>query len=63
VVQGFLDRFKEIARIGPEEDREILESMIQHEQAIYRWFDMESRGEQKGSLDAVIAELKYPLSR
>lgn len=61
VVQGFLDRFQEIARIGREEDREILESMIQHEQAILRWFDMESRGEQEGSLDAVIAELKYPL--
>jgi len=62
VVQSFLDRFKEIARIGPDEDREILESMIQHEQAILRWFDMESRGEQEGSLDAVIAELKYPLA-
>jgi len=61
VVQGFLDRFKEIARIGPEEDRNILNSMIQHEQAILRWFDMESRGEKEGSLDAVIAELKYPL--
>ena len=62
VVQGFLSRFEEIARIGPEEDREVLESMIQHEQAILRWFDMESQGEQEGSLDAVIAELKYPLS-
>ena len=35
--------------------------MIQHEQAILRWFDMESRGEKEGSLDTVIAELKYPL--
>ena len=61
IVQGFLDRFQEIACIGAEEDREILESMIQHEQAILRWFDMESRGEQKGALDAIIAELKYPL--
>jgi hypothetical protein len=61
VVQTFLDRFKEIAEVGPEEDRGILESMIQHEQAILRWFDMESRGEREGSLDAVIAELKYPL--
>lgn len=62
VVQSFLDRVQEIARIGLEEDREILESMIQHEQAILRWFDMESRGKQEGSLDAVISELKYPLS-
>ncbi len=63
VVQGFLERFKEIARVGPEEDREILESMIQHEQAILRWFDMESRGDQDGSLDAIIAELRYPLEQ
>ena len=63
VVQQFLDRFQEIARIGPDEDREILESMIQHEQAILRWFDMESRGERDGSLDAVIDELKYPLEQ
>ena len=34
MVQAFLDRFRESARAGPEEDREILESMIQHEQAI-----------------------------
>ncbi len=61
VVQSFLDRFEEIARIGPDEDRDILKSMIQHERAILRWFDMESRSEQEGSLDAVIAELKYPL--
>lgn len=61
VVQTFLRRFEEIAAMGPEEDREILESMIQHEKAILCWFDMESRGEREGSLDAVIAELKYPL--
>jgi hypothetical protein len=61
VVQEFLDRFQEIARIGPEKDRDILESMVRHEQAILRWFDMESRGEQEGSLDAVIAELEHPL--
>lgn len=62
VVQGFLDRFQEIARIGPEQDRELLESMIRHEQAILRWFDMESRGEPEGSLDAIVAELQYPIS-
>ncbi len=60
-VEDFLRRFREIAAIGPEEDREILESMIRHESAILRWFDMESRGETAGSLDAVVAELQYPL--
>jgi hypothetical protein len=60
-VEGFLQRFREIAEAGPEEDRQMLESMIRHESAILRWFDMESRGETEGSLDAIIAELQYPL--
>ena len=61
VVLGFLARFKEIAEAGPEEDQEILHSMIRHEKAILKWFDMESRGETEGSLDAIIDELQYPL--
>lgn len=61
VVLGFLARFKEIAEAGPDEDKEILHSMIRHEKAILKWFDMESRGETEGSLDAIIDELQYPL--
>lgn len=61
VVLGFLARFREIADAGPEEDREILHSMVRHEKAILKWFDMESRGETEGSLDAMIDELQYPL--
>jgi len=61
VVEDFLGRFRMIAAIGPEEDREILESMIRHESAILRWFDMESQGDSSGSLDEIIAELNYPL--
>jgi hypothetical protein len=61
VVQNFLDRFREIARAGPEEDRAILASMIRHESAILRWFDMGSRGEQEGSLDDIIEQLQYPI--
>ena len=62
VVQNFLDRFQEIANQGPSEDREILASMVRHESAILRWFDMESRGEKEGSLDLIIEELQYPIS-
>jgi hypothetical protein len=61
IVEGFLARFKEIAMIGPDEDRVVLESMIRHEQAILRWFDMESRGEKEGSLDGILAELQHPV--
>lgn len=61
VVETFLIRFRQIAEAGPDEDREILESMIRHESAILRWFDMESRGETEGSLDEIIDELRYPI--
>ena len=62
VVQNFLSRFRQIAAEGPVEDREILSSMVRHESAILRWFEMESRGEKEGSLDAIIEELQYPIS-
>lgn len=61
VVENFLARFKEIAAAGPEEDRKILLSMLRHESAILRWFDMESRGETEGSLDAIIDQIQYPI--
>ena len=61
IVEGFLTRFKKIVVVGPDEDREILESMIRHETAILRWFDMEGRGETEGSLDGILAELQYPI--
>ena len=62
VVENFLGRFREIAEAGPEEDRDMLNSMIRHETAILRWFDMESRGEREGSLDGIIDELQYPIA-
>lgn len=61
VVNGFLSRFREIAAAGPDEDRDILESMVRHESAILRWFEMESQGDTKGSLDDILAELQYPI--
>ncbi len=60
-VQGFLDRFQEIELVAPAEDQKILHSMVRHESAILRWLEMESEGNTDGSLDAMIAELQYPL--
>lgn len=62
-VQNFLARFQQIAECGPEEDKEVLESMVRHEKAILRWFEMESRGQKEGSLDAIIEELRNPIPR
>jgi hypothetical protein len=62
-VQNFLSRFEEIARIGPPDDREVLESMVRHESAILQWLAMESEGNSEGSLDSMLRELQYPLPR
>ena len=62
-IENFLARFKEIARMGPDEDREVLESMVRHETAFLEWIAMESEGKSEGSLDSVIRELQYPLPK
>lgn len=61
VVKQFLQRFKEIAEVGPEEDQDYLQSMIRHEAAILRWMEMEAAGAEKGSLDAINEQLRFPL--
>lgn len=63
VVEDFLSRFEEIARICPDENREVAESMVRHESAILKWLAMESEGESEGSLDEMIRELRYPLPK
>ena len=62
-VQNFLSRFEEIARVGPSDDREVLESMVRHESAILQWLAMEIEGNSAGSLDSLLRELQYPLPR
>ncbi len=59
MIETFLARFKEIAALGPEEDQEILQSMIPHEESFLHWIDRELAGE-PGSLDAVEQLLQYP---
>ena len=61
IVKQYLARFEEIASAGPEEDQEILQSMIRHEASILRWMEMEAAGETEGSLDAIIEQLNFPL--
>ena len=60
-VEAFLVRFQEIDSAAPPEDKEVTQSMIQHETAIFTWLDLESAGPNEASLDAMIAELQYPL--
>ena len=62
-LQRFLDVFKKIEEIGPEEDRDILHSMVVHEQALITFTERELAGDGEHSLDDVIAQLSYPLPR
>ena len=60
-VEAFLVRFQQIDSVAPPEDKAVTQSMIQHETAILTWLDLESAGPNEASLDAMIAELQYPL--
>ncbi|NER20954.1 MAG: hypothetical protein F6J96_09630 [Symploca sp. SIO1C2] len=60
-VEAFLLRFQEIDSVAPPEDKEVTQSMIQHETAILTWLELESAGPNEASLDTMIAELQYPL--
>jgi hypothetical protein len=62
MIDNFLQRFTQIAALGPDEDRVILESMIKHEMSFVHWIDKELAGEE-GSLDAVLEIIQYRLSR
>lgn len=61
VLEDFISRFEAIAKIGDDEDRDILDSMVRHESSILRWATMESEGRTDGSLDDVIEQLVWPL--
>jgi len=50
-------------RGGPNEDKEILQSMIAHESAILRWLDMEIVEERENAIDATIGLLQYLLPK
>ncbi|WP_415890766.1 hypothetical protein ACMXYV_05500 [Neptuniibacter sp. SY11_33] len=63
IVMQYLERFKEIAELGPDQDNKTLLSMVEHETAILTWLDLELEGQGERSLDAIIAQLNYPLRK
>jgi hypothetical protein len=60
MIDQFLARFMEIAEAGPDEDKDILESMIRHEESFVHWIEKETAAEE-GALDVAISQLQYPL--
>jgi hypothetical protein len=61
-VEEFIGTFEAIVALGPDSDRDILQSMVTHERAILRWLKMEQAGDRLGSLDDVVAQLVFPLA-
>lgn len=52
-----------IDRVALPEDKEVTQSMIQHESAILTWLDLESAGPNERSLDAMIALVAVSATR
>lgn len=61
VVDQYLARFHEIANAGPDQDKEILQSMITHEESFVHWIEKELAGEE-GSLASITCQLQHPLT-
>jgi hypothetical protein len=59
----YIPRYKEITAIAPAEDREIAESMVEHETALFEMARRELSGMSDRSAEPVVALLKYPLPR
>lgn len=61
ITSFYLEKFREIEAAAPASEREVAHSMVVHEAAIKRFAELELAGDDKNSLNDVIAQLKYPL--
>ena len=62
VTDQFLGRFRQIAEGAlSEEDKAIAESMVEHEQAIHDWAELEGKGPSDDSLDKMARLLQWPI--
>jgi hypothetical protein len=61
MIDHFLGRFEEIAAAGPDEDQDILHSMVRHEESFVHWIENETT-DKEGGLDVALSQIQYPLS-
>jgi hypothetical protein len=59
----YLEKFHAIAAASPATEREVTQSMVVHESAIERFAQLELADDSANSLNDVVAQLKYPLTR
>ena len=62
VVKPVVERYREIASYAPPEHRDLGESMVIHEKSISDFAELELAGEEKKSVDAIVAQLHNRLS-
>ena len=61
MIEQVIGRFEDIAAAGPEEDQDILHSMVLHEQSYMHWIEKET-ADKEGGLDVAFSQIQYPLS-
>jgi hypothetical protein len=62
-VEPYVEKYKEIVTTAPAGYQLIAESMVVHEESLYRFTELELAGDSEHSLDDVIAQLHHPLPR
>jgi hypothetical protein len=63
LLDQYVRRYAEIAEMAPPEYKELADSMVVHEESIQTFARREASGDTEHSLDAVIAQLAFPLKR
>jgi len=60
MIEQVIGRFEEIAAAGPDEDQDILRSMVRHEESYMHWIEKET-ADKEGGLDVALSQIQYPL--
>ena len=60
MIEQVISRFEDIAAAGPQEDQDILRSMVRHEESYMHWIEKET-ADKEGSLDVALSQIQYPL--
>jgi hypothetical protein len=60
-IEGYVERYREIAERAPAEDREPLRFMVEHELSFLRFVAAERDGRSDDALGAIVSQLQYPL--
>lgn len=60
-IRPYLERYETIAAGAPDAWRPLAESMVVHEAALYEFAEKELAGDTQSSVEAIVAQLEFPL--